>query len=105
MGTSMVGCVRLTPELSCVARLPARTQPFYRSYCPFPVLERAEMQVCHVSYSALLGIYFHRSICQSFAKGISASFDIWIKRDFLAFLNIVLIKSSRLSRVLSANMI
>jgi hypothetical protein len=47
----------ITPELSCVAHLPARTQPVVPSYCPMTVLERAEMQVCHVSYSALLGVF------------------------------------------------
>jgi len=42
-----------------VAQLPARTQPVIRSLLPTPSLERAEMQVCHVSYSALLdGIAF-----------------------------------------------
>jgi hypothetical protein len=41
--------------LGCVALLPARTQPGYRPFLPKPVLERADLQVCHVSYSDLLG--------------------------------------------------
>ena len=47
-------CLYITPELSCVAHLRARTRHAVSIAVTHPMPPRAPLQVCHVSYSDLL---------------------------------------------------